>query len=243
MDNTEIGSLVAASLCILFGLLLCFAGYFLFRIAIFLTTFLAVASLLYPAIVEPVTDLEPWLAGLIAILAGLVIALLALCIWPIGVFLTGAWAGFLIGCVIMSTVNGGLIQVDWGAYLFLSLMALLCGILAVILQRPVVILATAISGAYLFLAGIDGFVYLLADHKGGGSFWLIVPFLMQGKLDQLDADWITWLFCALWVVFSIAGAIVQFAGPGRHYNHHHHHRGVVLVIQNDRGYEKIDTLA
>jgi Domain of unknown function (DUF4203) len=104
METTEIGAIVAACLCILFGLVLCFAGYYLFRITLFLSAFIGTASLLYTAI-----PLDPWLAGLIAILGGLAIAMIALCIWPIGVFLVGAWSGFLLGCImyVVFTVRGG----------------------------------------------------------------------------------------------------------------------------------------
>jgi uncharacterized membrane protein HdeD (DUF308 family) len=96
----------------------------------------------------------------------------------------------------LSTSSGGLIPEAWATYLFLGLMALLVGVLAVLIQRPVIIIATSISGAYLLLAGVDAFVYLFSDHLGGGSFWLIVPYLMQGNIDNLEADWVTWLFCA-----------------------------------------------
>jgi hypothetical protein len=138
------------------GLVLCFAGYRLFRILIaiwgFFVGFLigsqVTANLTGTVFLGTVTS---WVAGL---LAGLVLAALAYTLYKIAIILLGASLGYTVGAGVMVALGfdpNGFQVVIAGLVLALVLAVL---ILKFNLVRLLIIINTALSGANILLIGV-----------------------------------------------------------------------------------------
>eukprot|EP00211_Chloroparvula_japonica_P016506 CAMPEP_0119123182 /NCGR_PEP_ID=MMETSP1310-20130426/3206_1 /TAXON_ID=464262 /ORGANISM="Genus nov. species nov., Strain RCC2339" /LENGTH=189 /DNA_ID=CAMNT_0007112947 /DNA_START=85 /DNA_END=651 /DNA_ORIENTATION=- len=179
-------------LAILVGLALCFIGYRLFLSLLFLVGFVVgygvCASLLYNY-----TTFAFWIIFLIGLAAGLVAGILTRILWIIAVFIMGALGGFILGCFILSMGDGALIPVQWGVWLFLGLLMLLCGIVSVFLIKPAIIVLTAFCGGYAIVAGAAA---LMNDNS------LFTPNFVEiyetGTVDIGDKSWETWVLVAVW---------------------------------------------
>lgn len=122
------------------GVALLLFGYRVFRVAIVALGALVGAGL---GAASPV-------APLVAVIAGAIVgALLVWWFYKAGVFLVGALAGFfLLTAFAPAPTVGGL--PEWALPLGA---ALLGGVLALLVERPAIIAATAFDGAYLSWAG------------------------------------------------------------------------------------------
>jgi hypothetical protein len=180
------------------GLLACFAGFRLFRLVLGLYGGLIGAVVTIGMMESPGT----WTLMVAAVVGGLVGALLAVAAYFVGVGLVGAgltalgliaawrWFGtdpptvvLVVGCVL-------------GALAALSVV------------RYVVIVGTALAGAWTFLVGAFA---LLGDPDASraaatGNIWAMLPF------QTFEEHW--WL-TAGWVAISVVGVVVQLATSGR----------------------------
>ena len=152
----------AALLIIIAGLLTCFWGYRILKLSLAIIGFIAGAF-------------GGWQIGLslaesntaIAIACALVGGLIgmALCLWVyfLGVFLVGAAAGTVVAAAFFSGLGHPIQPV-----IFLAL-PIASGVIALLVQRFMIIVSTAFSGSYLITAGIWSFV---ADHQDASRIWL-----------------------------------------------------------------------
>lgn len=137
--------LVLAALCAS-GLFLCFFGYRLFRAALALLGFLVLGGLGL-VIATALTDDPTWVLGA-GVLGGIAGAIGAGMFYEAGVFSLGASAGGLVGASVAPLLN----QYAW-AFLLIPVCSLLCGILAVHLQKTMIAGLTAAVGAWLLCLG------------------------------------------------------------------------------------------
>ena len=188
------GGLLVALISIAFGLLNCFAGYRVFRLLLGLYG-LIVGVIAGATLASNVTGGEILWVIVGAVVGGIVGAALFVLLYIVGVFLVGAAGG-----VSLATFIGGVLGIDMPA-LVVVIVAIAVGIIALIVQRSVLILATAFVGAWLAVSGgaalITGtepaFTTLFERAVGGG------------------AGTYTWVVLIVWLLLGIAGAAVQFA--------------------------------
>jgi hypothetical protein len=176
------------------GLLSCFFGYRLFRVVLGVYGFYfgaAVAS-------QFMAPANTWSLVVVALVGGLVGAVLMLAAYFIGVGLVGA---FLAAVVLNSAwrfIGGD------PPTLVLVIVCVIGALAALSIQRWVVILGTALAGAWTVLIGA---LALMGDPTAlratsAGDVWVMYP------LDPLPAHW--WLVPA-WLGLALAGAIVQLS--------------------------------
>jgi hypothetical protein len=187
----------AAVILIAGGLLACFAGYRVFRIVLAIYGFIlgaVLASALMPA-EQTLSMIVTWLVG------GLIGAVVLLLAYFAGVALIGAAVGAALahfGAGALGTEPGLIVVV---------LLSIAGALVALVLQRHVIILATAFGGAHTAVVGAAA---LLGDadavRAAGGSLYRIYP-----------VDPVTGTFGDVWitVVLGILGAIVQITVTGR----------------------------
>ena len=191
--------LPAAILLVLGGALSCFAGYRLFKIVLGIYGFILGALLASSAM--GVTNTTGML--LAALAGGIVGALLLMFAYFIGIALVGAGLGALVAHVGWGYAGAG----DPPA-LVVILLSILGSIGAMLLQRYVIIVATAFGGAWTVIVG----TLAITGDRGAaraasaGDVWILYPMTpAQGQ---------RWVPVA-WIALGLIGTGVQLGITGR----------------------------
>jgi hypothetical protein len=191
--------LPAAILLVLGGTLSCVAGYRLFKVVLGIYGFI-LGAMLGSSMMGVSNTTGMIVAALIGGVGG---ALLLVFAYFIGIALVGAGLGALIAHVGWGNVGGG----DPPAALIIVL-ALIGSIGALMLQRYVIIVATAFGGAWTALVG----GLALAGDRGaaraasGGDVWILYP--------MTPAPGQRWVPIA-WIALGLIGTGVQLGITGR----------------------------
>jgi hypothetical protein len=182
----------AGVLLVVVGLVACFAGYRLFRAVLTIYGFL-LGALFASTLVSPGNIV----AMLVALVVGGLVGAVALYVgYVAGVGLVGAGLGATIGYTAWQQWRGG----DPGILVVLFFGAVGAG-LAVVLQRTIVVVATAFLGSQTAVAGALALLSGRPPRRPG------VEDVWVGHLGIPPFGW-RWTFVA-WVVLGIAGTIVQ----------------------------------
>jgi len=188
----------AAIALILGGALSCFAGYRLFRLVLAIYGFILGGSIASStlAATNASGQLVAWLLGG---LAGAVILVLA---YFVGIALIGAGLGALAA------------HLGWTAFgsagdppvALVIVLAILGAIGAMVLQRYVIVVATAFGGAWTLLLGVVSLMERRAPTLRSADVWVMYP--LSPAPDQ------KWLPAA-WIVLGVIGTAVQLGAAGR----------------------------
>jgi hypothetical protein len=189
--------LPAAVVLVLSGAVACFAGYRLFRVVLAIYGFILGAML--ASSLMGVTNTSGMLAA--ALVGGLIGALLFTFAYYVGIGILGAsMAVFLVHVFWTYSRHAEPPAVP-------IIVASIAGaVVAMVLQRYVIILATASSGAWTMIVGAMAMVGYRVPERAGGSVWILYPFT--------PAPGQQWLPVA-WFVLGVLGAAVQFGLTGR----------------------------
>jgi hypothetical protein len=189
----------AAAIVTVGGLLACFAGYRLFRLVLGLYGFLIGAFVSTSATGAQ----DPWTLTLAIVVGGLVGALLMIAAYFVGVGLVGAGLAALGLNLVWRAGLGG-----EPPTLVLVIVAVLGALGALSVARHVVIIGTALAGAWSLIVGgmaLAGHASAL-EAASGGAVWVFYP---------LDAGMPTRWVIPGWIALSVAGVAVQLATTGR----------------------------
>ncbi len=182
MDLVEIPMNVVAGVGIFVGVIECFFGFRIFKVIMGITGFL-VGAIAAGGISQIIAQDE-----LITIVAGLVGGLLgavaAVTLYFVGVFLIGATLGGILS-LALSAGMGNSPEVP-----VIVALAILCGVLAVIFQKALIIIATSLSGAWAVVTGAAYFATGTVDPAslevfsgaGPNSFVILLCWLALGVL-------------------------------------------------------------
>lgn len=185
MDGLHLRALLLAA-----GLLVCFRGYSTLKAALALTAFLlgAHAVVLRADLVPP----DPrWLLPAAATAAGVLLALLVWAAYRLGVTLLGA-AAF----VLLALGFPEILPADRAARLLvLGLAALAGGLLARLVERVVLSVATAAYGSFMAVSAAFG---------TAAASTVALPLARDARATA-HPEW----FLLAWAVLALAGAVVQ----------------------------------
>ncbi|RKP33665.1 hypothetical protein BJ085DRAFT_39907 [Dimargaris cristalligena] len=154
--------IIAGILLIIIGFMFCFFGRRLFKVVLFLAGFCVLGLLVLLACfrIRPPREDENTRAILYyvaAIIGGIIGGCISVCVWFIGLALIGGLGGFTLSVWLLSLKDGGLITSTWGRVLLMVLL-IIAGMIAIFfLEKHVLIIATALWGAYAMMIGIDSF--------------------------------------------------------------------------------------
>jgi hypothetical protein len=191
--------LPAAILLVLGGALACFAGYRLFRVVLGIYGFIGGAMLASSTMgVSNTTGMI--VAALIGGLAGALILMFA---YFVGIALVGAGLGALI-----AHVGWGYVGTGDPPLAVVIVFSLLGAIAAMVLQRYVIIVATAFGGAWTVIVGG---LAMSGDHGAAraaatGNVWILYPLT--------PAPGQRWVPFA-WIVLGLVGTGVQMGITAR----------------------------
>jgi hypothetical protein len=187
----------AAALLVIGGLVACFAGYRFFRIVLVLYGFILGALVATSALGGGNTTQ----LVLTAIAGGIVGGLIFYFAYFLGVGLVGAAIGALI-------VHAAWAQIGTDPHpAALIIFAIAGAAVAMILQRYVIVIATAFGGAWTLVIG----TLALAGHERAlkataGDVWVLYAFSLQSEDRGL---------LIVWLALGLVGLIVQLRFTGR----------------------------
>jgi hypothetical protein len=190
--------LPAAVILVLGGALSCFAGYRLFKIT------LAIYGLIFGAMIASSLMGVSNTTGMVvaAILGGIAGAIILVVAYFMGIGLIGAGLGALV-----AHVGWGFMRPGDPPPVVLIVLAVLGAVGAMLLQRYVIVVATAFAGAWTMLLGGLAIVDRGAERASRvGDVWILYPTTAPpGR---------TWVPIA-WIVIGVVGTIVQLGVTAR----------------------------
>ncbi|RLN55254.1 hypothetical protein BBJ29_007116 [Phytophthora kernoviae] len=218
-EHIKVGPALLAVLAAVGGAVVCFAGYRLFRPTVFCCAFL-VGGLFVAGIVETAFASMSWMptASWIAFgIGGLAAGVLVLMLYSASIFLAGAAGGVMLA-FSLNTSFGAKIYPD-NPDVILVVMAVVLGIvgglLALKLEKPVLIATTSIVGATICVWGIG---YFAGDYPNGAD-------LKQFRSQNDKGEWVYnipdawWAYLAGMGVMFVLGVSVQIKKTARGYDH------------------------
>mmetsp|Transcript_3175 Transcript_3175/g.3519 ORF Transcript_3175/g.3519 Transcript_3175/m.3519 type:complete len:274 (+) Transcript_3175:90-911(+) len=198
----------------LFGLIYLVAGYRLFRITLFTNGFLLMFFVSLVAFGSHVSI--PWyLTLLISGAIGMIFGLILLFIVYVGIFFSGVTFGFVLGALLLTTPIGTkYLTRTLYQYILVGGAGLSFGVIALLLQKIILIIATSMLGAYSIAIALD--IIWLKTH-----FMKMLPLLILYE-ELPDGTHYTWkvllLLCGT-PALMIFGVLFQFFFTGRKYDH------------------------
>jgi hypothetical protein len=190
---------IAAVVLVAGGIVTCFAGYRLFKVVLGIYGFV-LGALVASSMVGSGNTAGMVVAAIVGGVAGAVVLVLA---YFVGVALIGAGLGVLV----VHTGWTAFAHADppaWAVIVF----AILGGVGAILLQRYVIVVATAFGGAWTILLGV---MALLAGRpvpaRGASPVWILYPFTPEGGHERL--------LMAAWILLGLCGTGVQLAVTGK----------------------------
>jgi len=212
---------------ILIGLAMCFAGYRLFKPALFVAGFVLFFYICL-SLLKSKTSLAIWIDIAISAGAGVIGGVLMILVWKVGAFIMGFMAGALLAFMVVSfTPLSEMIQQSGVAgsapfWIFLASvvgLGILVGIAAIFLVKHVIIFSSAINGAInvgiavSYLASLKTFNTLITLFDSTA-----VPENKEIKWNDL-AGWPLWLLLGGIVILAVAGVVVQYKFTSRNFDH------------------------
>jgi hypothetical protein len=198
----------AAVLLVLSGAVACFAGYRLFRLVLAIYGFI-LGAMLASSMMGITNSLGMVLAAVVGGLAGALILVFA---YFVAIALVGAGLGALIANVGWTYIRTTSIDPPPVAVIALAIAG---AVGAMILQRYVIIVATAFGGAWTLIVGG---LALSGDSVGGGrtaatnaasagsGVWILYP-----TSAALSRQWLV----VAWIGLGLIGTLVQLGITGR----------------------------
>jgi hypothetical protein len=190
---------IVALVPLVIGVISCFWGYRLFRVILGIVGFV-LGGFLVGSFAYGLSGGSVIITAVAAIVGAVVGALLISAVYYLGVFVLGAFGGWVLASIVVG-MAGAASRLVMGVVL-----AALCGILAVIFQRIVIIVATACIGSWNIIAGM----YFLTTGT------LYSPYVFWNPSRMLHLGGVRFfLVFALWLVLSVAGIIFQLRFGGK----------------------------
>ncbi|KAJ3010680.1 hypothetical protein HKX48_007240 [Thoreauomyces humboldtii] len=200
---------VLGALTIVVGLILLIVGQRIWKATLFFCGFFITGLAGYILLVhfEPSSGYDHRQTVLLlgSLACGMVGGGIALCLWKLGLVALGATAGFLFGMFLLSWKSNGLVSGTNGRIILLSICTGIGAILAVVLQKRLLIVGTSIAGAYSVIFGIDCFAQ--TGFTQSVNNFLSSPSTVNYENFDRSRDVII-LLCAM-VVLAVLGIIIQ----------------------------------
>lgn len=201
---------IAGVILIVAGLLLCFFGYRLFHVTMFLIGFYFFGNVAYIGMANGGVTSQTLLL-VISIVVGILGGLLLVCCSRLGVAVLGALALYSLGLWILGWKSGGLITSSTGRAILLGVLAVVGFILGFVREREMVIVGSALVGAYSVVAGIDMFAHTGFVNQADSFINSKTP--IDNRVGGMT--WKEYALLGAFIVLALLGMAVQFRAWGR----------------------------
>lgn len=218
-EHIKVGPAVLAAMAVVGGGVVCLAGYRLFRPTVFCCAFI-IGGLFVAGIVETAFASMSWMptASWIAFaIGGLAAGVLVLMLYSASIFLTGAAGGVMLAFSLNTSFGAKIYPSNPDVILVVLavVLGIVGGLLALKLEKPVLITTTAIVGATVCVWGVG---YFAGDYPNGAD-------LKQFRSQNSNGDWVYTIPDAWWgylggmLVLFVLGMSVQIKKTARGYDH------------------------
>lgn len=222
-DGVKVGGSILAIVAIAAGAIMVIMGYKLFRATLFVAGFIA-GGVALALVAESIWDAKSWVltASWIAfavggILGGAIVASM----YSFGIFVAGA-AGGVVLAVALQNSFGYRIYPSHPTVVLIVLcivLGLVCGVVALKLERPALIVATSALGAGILVWGVG---YFAGDFPSATDLKQYATETGSGDVEWVyDVPSAWWAYLAGLVVLFVFGLFIQFRKTARdvHYEH------------------------
>ena len=218
-DGLSSEEIVFTIIAFVVGAVICFFGYRLFKIMVFLSGFVPAGGCTF-ILLNSHTSLHVWVQIAIACGVGLCAGLLLLFLQVVAIFLLGACGGFVLGIYVQSFVGGGLIDNEIGKWCFIAGLAAVGGIIALLLAKFVIILVTSFGGAFAVVIAVDTW----AGGELSTAFRNVFQEQTQNSKSNDDHDLnhlstMSKVFLGGAALLAVTGVFVQLFVTARKYHH------------------------
>jgi hypothetical protein len=193
MNANELPQAVTAPVAIVVGILICLCGYRILKLTLGIMGFIvgAGAGWSFGLSLAPHNNA---IGLVLALVAGLIGA--ALCVWLffLGVFLLGASAGAIVAAALFNAAG------NEPQAILIVICAVVFGLIALVMQKFMIIASTAFSGSYLVVAGV---LHLMAHSSESSLLWF-------NRVPTQTAGLWGYVALACWVVLGLAGLSFQY---------------------------------
>ncbi|RLN36943.1 hypothetical protein BBJ28_00002092 [Nothophytophthora sp. Chile5] len=217
--HMKVGPAILAGFAVVGGAIVCVAGYRLFRPTVFLCAFI-VGGMFVAGILETAFADEDWMptASWVAFgIGGLIAGVLVLMLYSASIFLAGAAGGVMLAFSLNTSIGVKIYPNNPDVILVVLavVLGILGGILALKLEKPVLITTTSLVGATVCVWGVG---YFAGDYPNGAD-------LKSFRAKNDNGDWVYnipdawWGYLAGMVVLFVLGMMVQVKKTARGYDH------------------------
>lgn len=214
-DEITLGLSIVAVLAIAAGAVVCAFGYRLFRVAIFMCGFI-VGGIAVASAIEFLFKSEDWMetASWIGFfVGGLIVAIIAVLLYTFSIFVIGAAAGVLLAFTVHTTVAYKVYPSEPNVVLVILcvLLAIIGGVLALTIEKPVLVVATSFVGAVALVWGVG---YFAGEYPNGADLKHYSSVDINGDtIVSIPSAW--WGYLAGTLVLFVLGMMIQFGKTGR----------------------------
>jgi len=193
MNDTLAGNDLVAVLAIAAGVLLCFWGYRILKVALAIAGFIAGATAGWQGAINALPG-NNLVALVVAGIAGVLAAILCVWLFFLGIFLLGAGAGAAVAAALFGVAD------TQPQPVLMLVFAIVFGLIALLAQKPMIVLGTAIGGAHPITVGV---MHFLTGAQNPFLWW-------QGAPPLGSAGYLGAVALLLWLVLAVLGAGSQF---------------------------------
>jgi hypothetical protein len=189
---------MTAPLAVAVGILICFWGYRLLKLTLGVVGLIAGAAGGW-AVGLSLAPGNNGIALVCAIIGGVICAVLCIWLFFLGIFLLGASAGAIVATALFHAAG------NQPQPILVLVLAIVFGVIALVLQKLMIIVSTAFIGSYLVTAGV---LHLLAGGQNVSPLWF--DHLQQGSDGILG-----YAALVIWLILGLGGASFQYRGRQR----------------------------
>ncbi|KAJ1569374.1 hypothetical protein HK096_003320 [Nowakowskiella sp. JEL0078] len=201
----------AGIILIIAGLAMAFFGYALFKVVLFIGGFFLFSGLAYvglniiqssfPSTANAFAQNGLVIYFVVCMVVGALGGGLTLCLWRVGLSAIGGLLGFVAAVAIEQCVEGGLIKSEIGRIVFIAIFVIVFAIAIHFLEKPLIILGTALPGSYAAVWGLDIFI--------NTGFKNAAVTLLQNS-GEIHVTTTIWIMFGAFIGIGLLGGLVQF---------------------------------
>lgn len=240
-SGLKAGGSIFAVAVIIAGAVICVAGYKLFRPALFVVGFV-LGGVLIAMAAEEIFKNKSWVvtASWIAfIIGGILVGVLVITFYQVSIFVAGAAAGVIIAMLINTSFGYKIYPSHPNVVLIVLavVLAIVGGVLALKLEKPLLVVATSLIGAGAVVWGVG---YFAGDFPNSGD-------LKQFGYQDGNGDWnynipsAWWAYLAGIVVLFVLGMVIQFRKTSKGGNYHKSHAIPSRDAQQQQEFAQVQT--
>ncbi|DBA02664.1 TPA: hypothetical protein N0F65_010489 [Lagenidium giganteum] len=217
-DSTKgikFGHVVTAGIAIAGGTVLCFFGYRLIRPALFACAFVF-GGILLAGLAEYAFRHKSWMSTaswVCFLIGGLIAGAVIVWAYRLGIFMAGATAGVLLAFTVNTSFGHHLYPSNPNVVVVLLALVfgIIGGILAIKIERPMLIVATSLVGAQVLVWGVG---YFAGHYPNGADLERFAHQQSDGKwIYHIPSAW--WAYLAGIIVLWCLGMYIQFHKTAR----------------------------